>query len=133
MVQQIPVNEIIEQEGVIHGLVVLDKTAKEVLPIIFTKNQLLGMVGKMQTKNEPFYTFSRYCQYVVYTQFDPVLAFTIKISDYSNNLDIALDEYSVLKNKGWLQSDRDNIMKVFQNIKDNPNEKAEMVISDPVR
>jgi hypothetical protein len=56
----------------------------------------------------------------------------MKISDFHNDLDLALDEYLALSEKGWNKEDRDKIMKIFQEIKENNTEIAELVVKDPI-
>ena len=127
------VNQIMEENGILHGIAALDKTIKEDLPIIYPSKKL-QILEKLQATHHPnsVYSFDRYCQFVVYLQYQPILGFSIKLSDYKNNIDAALDEYSILRGKGWLKEDIDKIMTIFQDIKDNPADLAEMITKDPV-
>lgn len=131
---QIPVNEIIEQSGITQGLVVLDKTINETMPIIYSEKTLSAIAFTLQQHGGkvPFYHIDRFYQYITLIMYDPFLKFSIKISDFKNNVDTALDGYSELKEKDWLPGDRDKIMRIFQEIQSNPEQKAEMVIKDPV-
>ena len=132
--KKIFINSIVEQNGVTHGMAVVDKTIKENFQIVYTEGQIRGLAGYMQQNNGtvPFYSFDRFCQYIIYLQFQPFgVGFSMKITDFKNDIDLALGEYSELKEKGWLQSDRDKIMQIFQEIQKDPESVAEMVLKDP--
>ena len=124
----------LENEGVIqHGIAALDKTVEENLNIIFNNNQTLsGIKQLIKTSNLPFYTFTRFCQFVVYIQFEPVLGLSMKLTDFKNNTDAALEYYNDLMDNNWNKSDRDKILKIFSDIKKDKENTAKLVIKDPV-
>jgi hypothetical protein len=128
--QSIYVNKIIENNGITHGIAVSDRTVTKTIDNIFTDN-VLAYFRHLLTNPplQPFYTFDNFCQFVVYLQYYPTLGWTIKFSNFNNNIDLAFEEYVELRNKGWTQSDRDKIMEMFNEIKDN-TETAYFVIDD---
>ena len=54
----------------------------------------------------------------------------MKISDFHNDVNIALDEYSSLKLIGWSKNDIDKIMQLFQEIEKDKDSTAELVVKD---
>ena len=108
-------NKIIEKDGITSGYVVYDETIDENLEILFTKPQLNAMKSIMTTPKGGACSFDRFCQFIVFTRFSH-LGWTMRIIDYHNDVNAALDEYSVLLGKGWGQAHGDKIMSIFQEI-----------------
>jgi hypothetical protein len=126
------VNHIIEQNGITHGIAALDKTVLEDIDLIYTGKMLQVVKQLISTVTaEPFYFFDRFCQFVIYLQYQPVLGLSLKVSDYHNDVNAALDEYNILSANQWQKKDRDKILQLFQEIQKS-NEVAEMIIKDPV-
>ena len=129
--KQLFANQIIEQGGIVQGLVILDRTAHENLPIIFTGNALSYIKSLIERPPaDGFYTLDRFCQYIILTQYHPETRLSMKISDYNNNINVALDEYSELISKEWEKEDRDKIMRLFQIIEMDLDNRAEIIIKD---
>ncbi|NII25473.1 hypothetical protein HB364_10295 [Pseudoflavitalea sp. X16] len=131
--KKIFINYIHTDNGVDHGIAALNKTVIENMPIVFSptvENNLKVIISN--NPGQSFYSFTRFCQYVMYFQYQPGLGITLKFSDFKNDIDLALDEYSTLGGKQWKKEDRDKIMKIFEDIRNNPTELAEFVIKDPV-
>jgi hypothetical protein len=127
--KQIYVNKIYDDNGVTHGAAGADKTAIKNIPIVFAEPYFKIITTLLSNPPaEGFHTIDRYCQYIVLTELNPLLGLSMKVSDFHNNLDAALDEYTELKGKEWSQQARDKIMKLFTEIKDNPTDIAEMII-----
>lgn len=125
------VNDIIEDNGVTHGIAVLDKTVLKNIKIVYSGKMLATILALINTPpQEGLYFFDKFCQYVVYFQQQPDLGLTMKLTDYQNNDDLALDEYLVLKQKDWLQQDREKIMELFHEIKTQKHDTAQFVV-DP--
>lgn len=127
------VNRIIEENGVTHGIIGLDKTVFENLRIIYSpsKREIINTLLTFH-KEKDFYLLDRFCQFICYTQHQSFAGLSMKISDYHNDLDSALKEYSILREKDWRKEDTDKIMVLFQEIEKDNKELAEMIIKDPV-
>jgi hypothetical protein len=127
--KQIFVNQIYEDKGITHGIVGSNKTTLENIKIIFT-GEKFKIISQLLSRPplEGFHTVDRFCQYIVLTQLHPQQGLSMKISDFHNDLDSALDEYNELIEKDWEKKTRDKIMRLFQDIKSNPKELAEMIV-----
>jgi len=126
------VNNIIEQYGTIIGIAVFNKTVIENLENIYAPTHLNNLKRIMRDNKDGCYWIDRYCQYIILVRSQPGVGLSMTISDYGNDLDTALDEYSRLKVKDWNREDREKIMRLFQEIQDSQPEKAEMIIKDPI-
>lgn len=124
----------IEKEGeTIHGIAAWDKTVEENLSIIFRNDKVLeGIRYLIKNSAQPFYTFTRFCQFIIYIQFQPTLGLSMKLTDFNNNIDSALEYYSDLKNKEWKKEDIDKILTIFQDIQNDRKNIAKMVIKDAI-
>jgi predicted nucleotidyltransferase len=56
----------------------------------------------------------------------------MKLSDFKDNTDAALEEYQLLRANAWEKKDTDRIMKIFQEIQHDKTNTARMVIKDPI-
>lgn len=124
----------IEKEGeTIHGIAAWNKTVEENLNIIFRGDKALHDL-KFLIKNlkEPFYTFARFCQFVVYIQYQPVLGLTMVLTDFKNDTDAALDYYKQLREKDWNKADVDKILSIFQEIQNDKTNIAKLVMKEPI-
>lgn len=132
MGKQIFVNEIIEKEnGGKMGVIVWDDTIIEDIPILFDDKTERGLKHVIQNKMQPegFYLFSRFYQFIVLFKWNPIMGISISLTDYGNDIDSALDEYLELEEKKWTVEDRNTIMRIFEEIRnDKSGEKAEMII-----
>lgn len=128
---EIFVNTILERNGVINGISVLEQTTLDNLIQVHGERKLYAWLQEINKRpGEDSYSFDRYCQYVVYSQFRWELRWTIKFMDFGN-MDIALDEYISLTEKGWEQKDKDKIMILYQQIQETPQDVGELIVKDP--
>jgi hypothetical protein len=126
------VNRIIKEGNAVHGYTVFDNTVFENLRIIYSGKLLEGITYLIKNSKDSFYTFDRFCQYIIYLQFQPALGLTLKFSDYKNDTDAALEEYKLLRDNNWRKEDTDKIMKIFQEILEDKNNTARLVIKKPI-
>ena len=127
--QNIYANEIIEQNNITVGIAVLNETVFENLNTIFAPQKLAAILTQVKQHPEGAYFFTRFCQYIVFVQVNN-LGWSMKISDFHNDVNIALDEYSSLKLIGWSKNDIDKIMQLFQEIEKDKDSTAELVVKD---
>lgn len=130
--KEIYANQIIEENGVKHGIAGLNQTVFDNLQILYSPIKVKNLLEVFAKSPDGAYFFDKYCQLLIFFQFQPGLGYSMRISDFHNDLDLALDEYSKLTEKGWNKDDRDKIMSIFQDIKEKNSEIAEIVIKDPV-
>jgi hypothetical protein len=122
------VTEIVEQNGVSHGIVGQDSLVKKNMYLIYPKSMVDRLMAIFSHQTEASYFFDRFCQYVIYIQYQPGIGLSMKISDYKGNADLALDEYRILQEKGWNQADIEKIMKIFQEIGKNKKDWARIIV-----
>ncbi len=124
----------IEKEGeTIHGIAAWDKTVEQNLNIIFRNDKALdGIRYLIKTSKDPFYTFTRFCQFVVYIQYQPILGLLMKLSDFKNDTDAALEYYKDLRENEWNKADVDKILSIFQDIQNDRTNIAKLVTKDPI-
>jgi hypothetical protein len=130
--KEIFVNAIIEDGNIIKGAAVLNETVNEDLAIIYPK-QMTDYFKKMEEENSPqeFHGFDRFCQFVIYLSYRNGLGFSIEVLDFNNvnNVNAAFDYMLSLRKVGWEESDREAIVKIYQEIKQDENgEIGKMVI-----
>ena len=129
---QIFVNEIIEKaNGGRTGLVVSNDTIAEDMPILYDEKVQQGIKHFIQNPPNPegFHMFSKFCQLIVLFKWDTKIGASITLTDYDNNVDNALDEYLKLAQKEWAIEDRNTIMEIFEEVRnDKSGERAEMII-----
>ena len=117
----------------IHGIAAWDKTVEENLNIILRNDKALeGIKHLIKNSKDPFYTFTRFCQFVVYIQYQPILGLSMVLTDFKNNTDAALEHYQELRDKDWNKSDVDKILSIFQDIQNDKTNIAKLVTKDPI-
>jgi hypothetical protein len=128
------VNDIIDDNGVTHGIAVWNKTVLKNINLIYSGNKLTKILSLIENPpKEGFYFFDKFCQYVVFVHQQPVLGLSMKFTDFQNNDDLALDEYLLLKEKQWQQHDREKIMQLFHDIKTKSHDNGNLIIENQVQ
>lgn len=122
------VNQIVEQGGVTHGIIGEDRLVKKNLYAIYSKEKVAKLLVIFSDPINDSYFFDRFCQYIIYVQYQPTIGLSMKISDFKDDIDLALDEYRKLQIKGWAQADIDKIMKLVQEIGKNKKDWAKLII-----
>lgn len=127
--KELYVNAIHEENGITHGLVGFTNDVKKNLRTIYGNKKFEAMEKAFFSKGAAYF-FDRFCQYIVFVQYDPNQGYSMKISDFHKNVDSALDEYRDLQKSQWNQKDIDKIMKLFNEIErmTNRSELATMVL-----
>jgi hypothetical protein len=116
--KELIVNDIVEQDGVTHGIVAWNDHVKRNLYTMYDKDHARKIITVLEQSPVSLYDFVRCCQYLVQVQYQPDLGgFSMKISDFKGDVDLALDEYRKLQGKGWRQEDTNKIMKICEEIR----------------
>lgn len=127
------VNQIVDDGRYRIGIAALDKTVIENIRLMYGETVGKKMLHLLTTSDpQGAYLLDRFCQLVVFIQYQPALGFTMKMSDFGGNIDFALDEYIELRENEWSSEDRSKIISLFQNIEANPGGLADMVVVDPI-
>lgn len=123
--EEIIVDAIFEEDGIRYGTVSTAALVFGILEEIIGLNKMYQMVLKIkENPNEPFHFFKSFHQYVVLVMYDPskmdnILGDTrlsMKLSDYGNSTDNALDDYLKNTEIGWTTEQKATVMKLFAEI-----------------
>ena len=126
------VNEVLKgDKEVIRGIMVLEKTVQQGLWTMFGTNVRDGINHLVNTNpSKSLYTFTKFCQFVVYYQYNAKqvllhgklirLGSTVELLYFGtcDNINDAFDYQIKLKNAGWEFEQRDEILKLAREIKE---------------
>lgn len=130
------VNEIVQGKNITHGYATYEETVVENFRTIFTKEQLWAEIDWIDNSPEDHGNkLIRFCQFIIYLTFHkkPKLSFGMVLIDCHSDIDAALDEYLMYGRENWDQERKDEFMRLFQEIQDDPEtEQAIMTMwNDP--
>lgn len=144
------VNEIwMGDKEVVRGFMVVPKTIDEGLKILFSErvqNNIQHLMNTDPTKKDGFHFFTKFCQFVVYFQYDTkevvVLGKTMKFGisielmhfGSSGDVNDAFNYALKLRKSGWGDESRDKILELANQIKNDMKkdnfELAELEVKD---
>jgi hypothetical protein len=119
-------------QEVVRALIVIDKSISENIPIIFTQEEQGKIIHLLNTepyKNDGFHFFTRFCQFVVYFQYDTTevtlfnsvkkMGFCIELMYFgtSDNVNDVFDYMLKLRKSGWEERSREGIIRIARQIK----------------
>ena len=126
------VNYIYSEGKIDHGIAATENCIEKNFKKIFTPKDREVLIPMFKEVRENFYFFNRFCQYVVYTQFQIDIGFTMKFTDYKSDLDTAIDEFKLLQENQWEESDIAKIMKIFDEIQLYKGNTCKMIL-EPIK
>jgi hypothetical protein len=98
---------------------------------LFFSNQAAKNIEFLMSRNDSFYIIDKYCQYVIYLQYQKELGGAyMNIIDFKNGTDSMLDYYLFLKEKKWEKKDREKVAKLYKEIIANNKTTAKMTKID---
>ena len=135
---------------VVRALIIVDKTIKEVFPILFDEKTqqilLSAMLHPNTIKEGGCHTFTRFCQFVVYFNYNKKkvnlfgelreigISMELMYFGTSDNVNDVFDYMLKLRNAGWEEKSREDIIKIAREIKSDYDktwfEIAELEIKD---
>lgn len=144
------VNEIwMADKEVVRGFMVIEKTIEEGMRMILSpilQNYIKLLISNQPTKKDGFHFFTEFCQFVVYFQYDTkeiilqnkkaIIGITIEVMYFgtSDNVNDTFDYMLKLRQSGWGEESRDEILELAYQIKKKMNkpsfEIAELLIRD---
>ncbi len=125
------VNRIIEIDNVTHGMVMENELVIHNFGLVYGLGKANGLLLSIQQKNENQYLISRFGDYIGYLRYQVDLGFSLKLTDFENNFDTALDEYLSLQKKEWKNEDIIKYLKIAKEI-EKERQPSKMTISNPL-
>lgn len=122
------VNTIIGQGGSTHGIAGTDELVLKNLDTAFGNQFSLKLIKYLKESGEESANFiERMGNYVGYLQFYKTIGFSLKLSDFGDDIDKSLDLYLSLEATGWKDEDRVKYIKIaHQIIQDEGKEESKM-------
>lgn len=124
------VNRIVETNNITHGVVTENELVIHNFSLVYGLKKTKGLLFSIQQKNENCYLISRFGDYVGYLRYQVDLGFSLKLSDFENNFNNALDEYLELQRKEWKNEDIIKYLQIAKEI-EKESRKSKMTISNP--
>lgn len=125
------VNRIIEVDNITHGLVLENELVVYNFNIIYGENKTNSLLTEIEKQNQNCYLISRFGDYVGFLNYQIGLGFSLKLTDFENNFDTALDEYLSLQKKEWKNEDIIKYLKIAKEI-EKERQPSKMIISNPL-
>ena len=119
------INEIIEEDNVIHGIVDFKNLAIDIYRITYGQEktdsleELLELTELVDENNQSFFFIKRFYQYVGVIEFTGETMLKLTLSDFKNDIS-AVHQYLKEVSTDWDQKDRDTYIEVFQEILSDP-------------
>ena len=115
------------EKHAIHYMVVNQEHVINNLKIIFGEN-VLNNVLAFSTKGQSFHDIKRFYNLAVLIEFDAnINKISLKMTDFSSNIDNVLDEFSILTVNDWEKTDKDKYVNIVSDIMANPSKKCILV------
>lgn len=110
------VNKIEEVDGLTTGIVTDNLLVIHNLNLIYGEHKTINILAEIERLNQNCYSISRFGDYVGFLNYQLDLGFSLKLTDFDNNFDKALDEYLNLINKDWKKEDTIKYLKIAKEI-----------------
>ncbi|MBP2282971.1 hypothetical protein H4V97_001289 [Flavobacterium sp. CG_23.5] len=125
------VNRIVEIDNVTHGIAMENELVIHNFGLVYGLEKAKNLLLSIQQKNENQYLISRFGDYIGFLQYKVDLGFSLKLTDFENNFDTALDEYLSLQKKEWKQEHIIKYLEIAKEI-ENKSQPSKMIISNPL-
>ena len=110
------VNKIQEVDDLTIGIVADSHLVIHNLNHIQGEHKTINILSEIERINQNCYSISRFGDYVGFLNYQLDLGFSLKLTDFDNNFDKALDEYLNLINKDWKKEDTIKYLKIAKEI-----------------
>lgn len=125
------VNRIVEIDKITHGVVMENELVIHNFSLVYGLKKTNGLLFSIQQKNENCYLISRFGDYIGFLRYQVDLGFSLKLTDFENNFDSALDEYLELQRKDWKNEDIIKYLQIAKEI-EKESKPSKMTISNPL-
>jgi hypothetical protein len=111
------VNRIIKVDEITHGITLENELVINNFSLVYGQKKTNGLLLSIEQQKQNCYLISRFGDYVGYFSFNADLGFSLKLTDFENNFDKALDEYLELQKNNWKDEDILKYLKIADEIK----------------
>jgi hypothetical protein len=111
------VNRIIKEDEITHGITLENELVINNFSLVYGQKKTNGLLLSIEQQKQNCYLISRFGDYVGYFSFNADLGFSLKLTDFENNFDKALDEYLELQKNNWKDEDILKYLKIADEIK----------------
>lgn len=125
------VNRIVEIDNITHGVIVENELVIHNFSLVYGLKKANGLLFSIQQKNENCYLISRFGDYIGFLRYQVGLGFSLKLTDFENNFDSALDEYLELQRKEWKNEDIIKYLQIAKEI-ETESQPSKMTITNPL-
>ena len=125
------VNRIVKIDNITHGIVIENDLVIQDFSLANSVKKTNGLLFSIQQKNENGYLISRFGDYIGFLRYQVGLGFSLKLTDFENNFNSALDEYLELQRKEWKNEDIIKYLQIAKEI-ESESKPSKMTISNPL-
>ena len=125
------VNRIVDIDNVKHGIAMENELVIHNFNLVYGSEMTQKLLMFLERENKNQYLINRFGDYVGFLNYQVGLGFSLKLTDFENNFDKALDEYLELQKKSWKEEDIIKYLKITKEI-ENESQPSKMTISNPL-
>jgi hypothetical protein len=125
------VNRIVIIDNIKHGIVLENELVVENFKLIYGTNKTISLLKTIESKKQNRYLICRFGNYVGFLNYQIGLGFSLKLTDFENNFDNALDEYLSLQKKEWKEEDIMKYLEIAKEI-ESESQPSKMIILNPL-
>lgn len=117
---QLRVHEIINQEGIIKGLVLNDIAVVQNLEVVLGSDKTKLFIQKASEQVQAVTIFLRFHQFLLETRNQGEAGLSMQIIDFQENIDLIINYYKKLEGNEWNKKSRDIITNIALDIINKP-------------
>ena len=125
------VNRIVDIDNVKHGIAMENELVIHNFNLVYGSEMTQKLLMFLERENKNQYLINRFGDYVGFLNYQVDLGFSLKLTDFENNFDKALDEYLELQKKSWKEEDIIKYLKIAKEI-EKVSQPSKMTISNPL-
>ena len=125
------VNRIVDIDNVTHGIAMENELVIHNYNLAYGSEMTQKLLVYLERENKNQYLINRFGDYVGFLNYQVGLGFSLKLTDFENNFDKALDEFLELQKKNWKEEDILKYLKIAKEI-EKESQPSKMTISNPL-
>lgn len=126
------VNETYKEGNATHSMVLEDELVIFNLKLVYGMQKTEILINSIKEKNENCYFISRFGNFIGFFRFQTDNGFSLKLTDFKNNFDTALDEYLELQKKDWKNEDIIKYLQIAKEI-EKSNQPSKTIILNKLK